>query len=125
MADGVPNAEPLLFVVIEKNREQVRRYDVLHDGRDAGEQAVEVQRFRGGVGDAQQKVEQLRPFPEPDGGFPGGRRHRLQADIASTICTPELAPIRVAPAASMFRRSSSVRIPPDALTPRSGPTARL
>ena len=40
------------------------------------------------------------------------------------IWTPELVPMRFAPAARMVSRSSSVRIPPDALTPISGPTVR-
>ena len=44
--------------------------------------------------------------------------------VASTIFTLALAPMRVAPAAAIFLRSASVRIPPEALTPISGPTAR-
>ena len=39
-----------------------------------------------------------------------------------TILTPAEAPIRVAPAAIMSCTSSAVRMPPDALTPISGPT---
>ena len=46
-----------------------------------------------------------------------------QAAVASTIFTLALAPIRVAPAAVIVFTSSSVRIPPDAFTPISGPTA--
>ena len=42
--------------------------------------------------------------------------------VASTILTLALAPMRVAPAAAIFFTSSSVRIPPEAFTPISGPT---
>src|SRR3954449_8651651 len=41
-----------------------------------------------------------------------------------TIAIPELAPIRVAPAAIIACASASDRTPPEALTPRSGPTVR-
>ena len=54
-----------------------------------------------------------------------GLRGTLGRDrAASTILTLALAPMRVAPAATIFSRSSSVRMPPEAFTPISGPTAR-
>src|ERR1039458_1636192 len=47
---------------------------------------------------------------------------RPQAAVASTILMLALAPMRVAPAAVMARRSLSVRMPPAALIPMPGPT---
>ena len=41
---------------------------------------------------------------------------------ASTILTLALAPMRLAPAATIRRASSSVRMPPEAFTPTFGPT---
>ena len=45
-----------------------------------------------------------------------------RAAYAPTICAVALAPMRVAPAASIRSASSRVRTPPDAFTPMSGPT---
>ncbi len=118
----------MLALAIKQDGEQVVGNDIFDDGGDVGENAVQIERVRSGGGNIQEKIEQFGAFLEADLGFAGGRGHHAVPDAAaraaSTILTLALAPIRVAPAASIFSRSSSVRIPPEALTPISGPTAR-
>jgi hypothetical protein len=71
-----------------------------------------------------QEIEQLGAFAKPDFGLSwGGHGGNGQAAVASMIFTLALAPTRVAPAAAMFFRSSSVLMPPEAFTPMFGPTA--
>ena len=136
MADGIADAQAVLALAIQQDREQVVRDNVLHDGGDVRQNAIQVERLRCCGGNVEEKVEQFGAFLKTNsrftGHFAGGRRHGQVADsevcaadrAAAMILTLELAPMRVAPAASILSRSSKVRIPPDAFTPMSGPTVR-
>src|SRR4029453_17247773 len=48
----------------------------------------------------------------------------VEPAASCAIFTPTLAPIRVAPASTILRASSSPFTPPDAFTPSSEPTVR-
>src|SRR5579885_251546 len=130
MADAVADAEVAALFVIEQDGEEVVRQDALDDFGHIGQQLFEIESLGRSGRHFQQEVEQFRPFAKPNRGFTGGLHRTLgelaaaQAAVASIILTLALAPIRVAPAATMARRSSSVRMPPEAFTPISGPTTR-
>ncbi len=128
MADGITDAKPVLALAVKQDGEEIVGNDIFHNGGDVGENAVQIERVRSCGGNIQEKIEEFCAFLETDFGFAGRRGHHAVPDsaarAASTIWTLALAPIRVAPASSIFSKSSSVRIPPEAFTPISGPTAR-
>src|SRR5579859_841116 len=124
MADGVANAQVLPLFAVQQDGEQFVGHHFAHNLADVGQQLVEIQRRAGGGGDFEQEVEQLAALAKTDGGFTGRSLHQsliessprlldaVHAADASTISTPALVPMRVAPAAVMRRKSSSVRMPP-------------
>src|SRR5579863_3553017 len=124
MADRIPDAQPLRLLTVQKNRKKIVGNYVFHDRGEVCEQFIEIQRFRSGARHLQKEVEQLGALAEADGGLAGHGHGIRQTAIASTIFTLLLEPIRVAPAVTIFRRSASVRMPPEAFTPMTGPTAR-
>ena len=111
-------------------REQIVGHHALDDCGDVVEQLVEIQRLRRDARHFQQEVEQLGALAKRTGALRVAWPCRGEfaalgesGAVASTILTLALAPMRVAPAAIMLCRSSSVRMPPDAFTPISRPTA--
>src|SRR6185436_17418291 len=71
-------------------------------------------------GDFEEEVQQLAALLEEGGGGHRGE----PAPASSRILTLALAPMRVAPAALIFWKSSQLRMPPAALMPISPPTTR-
>src|SRR5260370_39434744 len=139
MANGIADSQVLPSFAVKQDGQQLVGNDLLDDFGNVGQELVEVERVGSGSGDFQQKIEQLRTLAEAHTGFARSGLHGLrrlsQAEAcatkfknhghwaaASTMAMLELAPIRVAPAATMARKSSRVRMPPAAFTPISGPT---
>ena len=109
----------MLFFVIEKDREDIVRNHALDVICDSGQKAVEIEGFRRNCRNFEKKVEEFGAFLELD-ALTLGDRHRDYSTLWMML-TLALAPTRLAPAATIFRKSARVRIPPEALTPISGP----
>src|SRR5206468_877064 len=113
--DSVPDAQTLALLVIEQDGEQLAVDDLLDDIGDIGEQLIEIQRLRSDCRHFEQKIEQLGALAKTHGGFSWGRHFQpgsRRPAVASTIFTLALAPMRLAPAAAIFCKSSRVRTPP-------------
>src|ERR1019366_8416609 len=105
--------------------------NTVDDRRDGLEQSIQIESLRRDAGNLQKKIEKLAALSEPNGWFyprqPDAVPGHLYTPVASapldsTMATLALAPTRVAPPATIARRVSSVRTPPEAFTPIFGPT---
>ena len=125
MPDGITDAQVLPLFVEQQNGEKIVRDHAPDDVRNVGEQLIQIERLRRDGRDFQQKIEQIAAFAEPYGRFNARRdmsglfhlRRLFASPVSSMICTLALAPTRFAPAATIARRSASVRMPPEAFTP--------
>src|SRR5690348_9413843 len=126
MPDRIADGEPAPQLAVEQDGEQVVGNDFLDDLGEIRQNAIQVECLRSHLGDLEQKIEQFGAVLEHAllalrgsgrGCLCGG--HQFPE---TTIFTLALAPIRLAPAATMLLKSSLVRMPPEALTPIAGPT---
>jgi hypothetical protein len=74
VAHGVADAEGLAAIGVEKNGEELRGDDAGDDLGDGGEEAVEIERFRGDGGDFEEVIEQFRAVAKA-AGFAAGLGH--------------------------------------------------
>src|SRR6266508_2017410 len=87
-----------------------------------GDLALRARRHE--LGQLRGRVDAAIPLPPDELPRVQGHLQYFASAAASprTIFTPADAPMRVAPAATIFSTSSFVRTPPEAFTPISGPT---
>src|SRR5579872_4091706 len=72
MAECIADAQVVTALVKKQDGEQFAIDDLLNDVRDVAEKLVEIECLRRGVGDLEQKVEQVGALAEAYGGLTGG-----------------------------------------------------